>query len=55
MTYRYILSLAEPMNYRYIISLVECLSTDIISSDLAEPLTYFVNDFTLEGLLGVVL
>lgn len=30
-------------------------STDILSADLAEPVTYFVDDFTLEGLLGVVL
>lgn len=30
-------------------------STDILSGDLAEPVTYFVDDFTLEGLLGVVL
>lgn len=30
-------------------------STDILSADLAEPVTYFVDDFTLEGLLRVVL
>lgn len=55
LTYRYILSLVEPLIYRYVFSLVEYLSTDIRSTDQAEPLTYFVNDFTLKGLLGVVL